>query len=227
MYEELDSTYDQTEDAKHSSENCAAMDEIIDTWRSGMGAPKPREVAQPPHPGEVTPRKADRTKEDHTENRSSDTRREQLQKAVEAALKELIHAGKLYEQPMVQQNGDSEKTIKKVEIANGKNDLSDEMGKGATLERATHWDELILSNGYKILVGKYSDGADDYIGIRIKNLNGKTASEEIKISSSDKPFVAINDGKSKTMIKVSRTGHIEAVRTNGITYKFVSPDLPQ
>ena len=109
-----------------------------------------------------------------------------------------------------------------VEVAKGMNDISDALGKGAKLIRGDRSDVLILQNGCRIEVKRDHVNRDGLAMISIKFRKNTT---ELRISTGESPIANINDGMSKTMIKVSANGQIESIRTNGKLYKFVAPKL--
>jgi hypothetical protein len=108
-----------------------------------------------------------------------------------------------------------------VEVAKGVNDLSDSMGKGAKLERGSG-DYLTLPDGTKVDVVKDDSVGKDVVVVRIKDPSGKV--DRIWVKKDDNPVVSVDGQKTRIQINHDRA-EIEAVRTNGKTYKFVPAKL--
>lgn len=116
------------------------------------------------------------------------------------------------------------KLVNDLEVAKGTNDISDLLGKGARLVRGDSSDVLTLPSGYQIEVKKDNVNKDGVAMIVIRDASGKQTAD-LRISKTDVPIANINDGAARTMIRVTQNGQIEAIRTNGKTYKLVPPKL--
>lgn len=114
--------------------------------------------------------------------------------------------------------------IDNLEVANGTNDISEQLGKGARLVRGNTSDVLTLPSGYRIEVRKDNVNRDGVAMIVIRDASGRQTAD-LRIGKNDTPIANINDGAARTMIRVTQNGQIETIRTNGKTFRLVPPKL--